>query len=172
MSKIQELFKLTLTLIAQGQVRDPQAAAQAVLMEAAKSERKPRVERQPSLMEWEPPSWVPQTAWGEFDDHRRAFRGIPWTDHAKAGIVNELQKITTDRETAAQVLRNAITRGWRTVFPLPKQLAPSAYPQRDPAMTVPSNAVNQTALYLASDRMTPEQKERARQKAAELRRKA
>lgn len=62
------------------------------------------------------PDWVPQVEWGDFDEMRRKAKA-PWTDAAKRGIVAELEKLRGEGHCPAKLLRKAVTRGWRSVFP-------------------------------------------------------
>lgn len=66
---------------------------------------------------WSPPEWVPVEQWASFVEHRKAMRGIPFTDAAKDGVVGELRKLCDAGHDAASLLSTAVTHGWRTVYP-------------------------------------------------------
>lgn len=66
---------------------------------------------------WSPPDWVPAEPWANFVLHRKAMRGVPFTDAARDGVIAELRKLSDAGHDPAELLATAVTRGWRTVFP-------------------------------------------------------
>jgi hypothetical protein len=70
----------------------------------------------PAAPSWSPPDWVPAQEWSDFVLHRKAMRGVPFTDAAKTGVIRELAKLWEAGHDPATLLTTAITRGWRTVF--------------------------------------------------------
>lgn len=48
---------------------------------------------------------------------RKAMRNIPFTDAAAKGVVADLEKLCTAGNDPAEMLTNAVTNGWRTVYP-------------------------------------------------------
>jgi hypothetical protein len=65
---------------------------------------------------WTPPEWVPAEQWADFVKHRRAMRGVPFTDAARDGVIRELAKFRGMGYDPAQLLETSVVRGWRTVF--------------------------------------------------------
>jgi uncharacterized protein YdaU (DUF1376 family) len=64
------------------------------------------------------PGWLPQPAWQEFDEMRRASSGKAWTDAAKRGAVRELEKLVAAGENGEAVLRQSVVRSWKGLFPV------------------------------------------------------
>ena len=64
-----------------------------------------------------PPDWVPADDWTEFVRMRRAMRNVPFTDAAARGVATELAKLRDAGHEPGQLLRDAVTNGWRTVYP-------------------------------------------------------
>lgn len=64
-----------------------------------------------------PPEWVPADQWAEFVQMRKAMRNIPFTDAAAKGVVSDLEKLVDAGNDPAAMLTNAVTNGWRTVYP-------------------------------------------------------
>jgi uncharacterized protein YdaU (DUF1376 family) len=62
------------------------------------------------------PDWLPSKEWADFLAHRKAMRGVPFTDAARAGVIRDLDKLRAKGYSPADLLSTAITRGWRTVF--------------------------------------------------------
>jgi hypothetical protein len=62
------------------------------------------------------PDWLPVKEWKDFLDHRKAMRGVPFTEAARAGVIRDLDKLRAKGYSPADLLSTAITRGWRTVF--------------------------------------------------------
>lgn len=62
------------------------------------------------------PDWVPSGPWADFVAHRKAMRGVPFTDAARAGVLRELFALSEAGHDPAKLLETAVTRGWRTVF--------------------------------------------------------
>lgn len=65
---------------------------------------------------WTPPDWVPAEQWADFVKHRKAMRGVPFTDAARDGVIRELAKFRAMGYDPAQLLETSVVRGWRTVF--------------------------------------------------------
>lgn len=65
---------------------------------------------------WERPEWMPAKEWGEFEAMRKAMRGVPFSDAARAGVVREIVKLKALGHDPASLLSAAVTSGWRTVY--------------------------------------------------------
>jgi uncharacterized protein YdaU (DUF1376 family) len=63
-----------------------------------------------------PPEWVPAEPWAEFVAMRKAMRNVPFTGAAARGVVGELDKFRQQGHDPAELLRTAVTSGWRTVY--------------------------------------------------------
>jgi uncharacterized protein YdaU (DUF1376 family) len=74
------------------------------------------------------PEWVPVEPWQHFVEHRKAMRGVPFTDAARDGVLRELSRLRDMGHDPAALLQTSVTRGWRTVFE-PKGQAPPASKQ-------------------------------------------
>lgn len=86
----------------------------------------------PPAAPWAPPDWVPAVEWGQFEEHRKAMRGVPFTNAARDGVVRELAKLRDAGHDPAELLSTAVTRGWRQVF------APKAVSSPPAADTTPA----------------------------------
>lgn len=62
------------------------------------------------------PEWLPAKEWADFLAHRKAMRGVPFTEAAREGVIRELDKFRCMGHDPAALLTTAVTRGWRTVF--------------------------------------------------------
>ncbi len=80
-------------------------------------EDKEKREAKASHSAFAPPDWVPVEQWAEFVQMRKAMRNIPFTDAAAKGVVADLEKLCTAGNDPAEMLTNAVTNGWRTVYP-------------------------------------------------------
>jgi Protein of unknown function (DUF1376) len=65
---------------------------------------------------WTPPDWLPAQQWADFVKHRKAMRGVPFTDAARDGVIRELAKFRGMGYDPGQLLETSVVRGWRTVF--------------------------------------------------------
>jgi hypothetical protein len=74
------------------------------------------------------PEWVPAEPWQHFVEHRKAMRGVPFTDAARDGVLRELSRLRDLGYDPTALLQASVTRGWRTVFE-PKGQAPPASKQ-------------------------------------------
>ena len=79
-----------------------------------------------------PPDWVPVESWADFVKVRKAMRGVPFTEAAAKGVVAELDKLRDAGHNPVDMLQNAVTNGWRTVYP-PKSAQHGQLPQRHAA---------------------------------------
>lgn len=75
------------------------------------------------------PEWVPAEQWTSFVQMRKAMRNVPFTEAAAKGVVAELLKLRDAGNDPAVLLQNAVTNGWRTVYPPKHNGAPSRQPQ-------------------------------------------
>lgn len=64
------------------------------------------------------PDWVPKEEWDHFDEMRKGMRNVPWTDHAKTLIVQELARLREAGDSPADVLNRSVAAGYRGVFAL------------------------------------------------------
>jgi hypothetical protein len=88
------------------------------------------------------PAWVPSEEWDAFVEHRKAIRGVPFTEAAKKGVVRELEKLTGEGHDAASLLQTAVTRGWRTVFPPAAQKATQRGSVSEAGMATYANGIS------------------------------
>jgi uncharacterized protein YdaU (DUF1376 family) len=96
---------------------------------------------------WSRPEWVPAKEWANFEEHRKAMRGVPFTDAARDGVVRELAKFKAEGHDPGMLLSTAITRGWRTVFaPQAVTLGNGSYTGRQKAVEDHNRAVGDAWL--------------------------
>jgi hypothetical protein len=88
------------------------------------------------------PAWVPSEEWDAFVEHRKAIRGVPFTEAAKKGVIRELEKLTGQGHDAASLLQTAVTRGWRTVFPPAAQKATQCGSVSEAGMATYANGIS------------------------------
>lgn len=62
------------------------------------------------------PEWMPAEEWSDFIAHRKAMRGVPFTEAARKGVIRDLEKLKAKGYAPAELLSRAVTNGWRTVF--------------------------------------------------------
>jgi hypothetical protein len=62
------------------------------------------------------PDWVPPEPWAAFVKMRKAMRGVPFTDEAAKGIVDDLARLMQQGHDPEKLLLKAVKRGWRGVF--------------------------------------------------------
>ena len=86
-----------------------------------------------------PPEWVPADQWAEFVQMRKAMRNIPFTEAAAMGVVSDLEKLVDAGNDPASMLTNAVTNGWRTVYP-PKH-GGTAQPNKQQALEDRNQAI-------------------------------
>jgi hypothetical protein len=75
------------------------------------------------------PTWLPAKPWREFVEMRRSMgKRAPFTDAAQRNIIAKLGKLRGEGHDPADLLTEAVSRGWRGVF------APEVRPKpgRDP----------------------------------------
>ncbi len=65
---------------------------------------------------WSRPEWVPAKEWNDFEAMRKATPRVPFTDAARNGVIHELEKLRSQGLSPADLLRAAVTNGWRTVY--------------------------------------------------------
>ena len=70
---------------------------------------------------FELPDWVPTDAWAAFAEMRRAMHRVPFTDAAKKGIVDKLERLKAQGHDPAACLLSSVINGYRGVFP-PKDI--------------------------------------------------
>lgn len=105
-------------------------------------EKKARKRADPVL-----PDWLPADTWAQFVTHRKAMRGVPFTDAARDGVLRELGKLRDAGHDPAELLTTAIVRGWRTVFPpKPGTAAPIIPINRQEAQEARNRAVGEAWL--------------------------
>jgi hypothetical protein len=85
----------------------------------------PSVKKKARSAPWLPPEWVPAEPWSNFVEHRKAMRGVPFTDAARDGVLRELKRLRDAGHDPAVLLQTAVVRGWRTVFEPKGQAPPS-----------------------------------------------
>jgi hypothetical protein len=66
---------------------------------------------------FELPDWVPADAWGAFTEMRRATPRKAFTDRAKKGIVEELEKLKAQGHDPTACLMASVVNGWTDVYP-------------------------------------------------------
>ena len=71
----------------------------------------------PAKQAFAAPEWVPADEWRDFVQMRKAMRNVPFTDAAARGVVAELDKLRQQGHAPHELLRLAVTNGWRTVYP-------------------------------------------------------
>jgi hypothetical protein len=96
------------------QASAPVFVSEAVSEAVSVGEARKRARSAPSA--WLPPVWMPVAEWSAFEQHRKAMRGVPFTDAARSGVVRDLEKLRVAGYDPAELLATAVTRGWRTVF--------------------------------------------------------
>jgi hypothetical protein len=94
------------------------------------------------------PDWVPEEEWADFDEMRRAMPKVPWRPAAKRGVIAELEKLRGEGHCPAKLLRKAVTRGWRQVFPGDDTMG--GRPNGRPAAPLTAEEAEKLAAYHAS----------------------
>lgn len=148
--KREEILRQALQTIASGSTTNPSHIAQNALDCYQASFKAKQLPIEPI---YTPPEWVCAKTWAAFEEHRKKLRG-PMTDLARKGILEDLMKLRGEYDPTL-LLKVAIKRGWRGVFPTDE--ARVSTPEVDHA--------RQTQIYLVAQVMTAEQKERNREMA-------
>lgn len=91
-----------------------QSQSQSISSPSSKKQRGDTPLKPPAA--WTPPEWIPLPQWTDFEAMRRAMRGVPFTDAARAGVVRELEKFKARGHDPAALLAHAVTNGHRTVY--------------------------------------------------------
>lgn len=81
----------------------------------------PSGKRKRAKVIFELPDWVPEQAWAAFAQMRKAMHRVPFTDDAKKGIVDNLEKLKAMGHDPAECLLSSVINGYRGVFP-PKDI--------------------------------------------------
>lgn len=78
----------------------------------------PRTDTPKTPAAFQPPDWVPQQEWADFDEMRSRKSGKAWTLRARELAVGELGRLMAAGEDAAAVLRQSVLRSWAGLFPI------------------------------------------------------
>lgn len=77
------------------------------------------------------PDWLPEKPWTEFVEMRRSMgKAAPFTPAAERNIVAKLGKLRGEGHDPAELLNEAVARGWRGVFApqtKPKSTGPPSF---------------------------------------------
>lgn len=63
------------------------------------------------------PHWVPPEPWLAFVAMRKSIPKVPFTDDAAKGIIEDLDLLRAQGHDPGKLLKKAVKRGWRGVFP-------------------------------------------------------
>jgi hypothetical protein len=85
------------------------------------------------------PEWMPPEPWLAFVAHRKAMRGIPFTDVAAKGVIAKVDGLRKQGHCPEKLLLKAVMHGWRTVFEAEDTKAAAAKPTQ---AYVPKNAAD------------------------------
>jgi hypothetical protein len=85
------------------------------------------------------PEWMPPEPWLAFVAHRKAMRGIPFTDAAAKGVIAKVDGLRKQGHCPEKLLLKAVMHGWRTVFEAEDTKAAAAKPTQ---AYVPKNAAD------------------------------